>query len=399
MIRHRRLGALLGASAVLALLAACSSTGPSDAPSAGTGLPKVINLAALTELTGPVTFSAPTLGTDLAVKEVNDSHYLGAGVTLKVKEYDGAFDPQTASQNLSQAIAGGGVTAILGPSISSESLAVAPIAQSAGIPIIYAQSGVSGLLDAGDMQFRVSVPQTTYYGAVIAANMKKKGEKSISIIGTSSNPTYQQLGTQILPDAVKKAGMTVASTYEFEQTATDFQSAISRIVQEKPDAVALTLIGTQDPTAVVQLRQSGYKGAIYASNAVIPKQLVSTGDAGVGVMYPTSFTASADVPSTAKFVTDFKKANGFLPSFFHAEGYDRVWWIARALKSAGSTDGASLAAALKKVGAKGFAGAQGDLTFADGRDARLTSAYLVKWNGSFADNNGEDLVGTYPVKP
>jgi branched-chain amino acid transport system substrate-binding protein len=88
---------------------------------------------------------------------------------------------------------------------------------------------------------------------------------------------------------------------------------------------------------------------------------------------------TAQVP--ARFTTAYQAKFGTLPDVFAAEAYDQTWWIARAIKQAGSANPADVAAALLQVGKKGFTGAQGALTFENGNDAK-TKGVLVQWDGS-----------------
>ncbi|MET3774261.1 ABC transporter substrate-binding protein [Arthrobacter nitrophenolicus] len=385
---QRRLLAVTTFAAVAALaLTSCADQGAAGGGSSADGsLPGVIKLVGVRDQTGPVAYSGigAAEGAALAAEQINQQKFLGEGVTLEITERDAAFNPQLAASEVTAALADPATAAILGPMISSEALAVAPIAQNAGIPIVFTQSGVSGLL-TGNMHFRASAPTSSYFH-LLTDHIAASGAKTVNVLNSSSNPTFNELGKKVLPDLLKPAGVEVTQSFEFEANVSDFQASVSKVVQENPDAVVLTLIGPQVATATVQLRKSGYKGAIYTLSAVVPNALVPAGKDGEGVIYATTFSVAQPTENVKAFVEAFKQKFGHEPNLFAAEAYDQVWWIGRAIKESGSATRQGIAEGLTKVGNQGFLGAQGQLTFEAGHDVRVEGV-LVEWNGA-----GESLV-------
>ena len=76
----------------------------------------------------------------------------------------------------------------------------------------------------------------------------------------------------------------------------------------------------------------------------------------------------------------FEKRFGQLPDVYAAEGYDGMWWLARAIKASGSASRDGIKRGLQEVAKDGFEGAMGELTFAGG-DMRVPGV-LVRWNGT-----------------
>jgi branched-chain amino acid transport system substrate-binding protein len=264
--------------------------------------------------------------------------------------------------------------------VSSEALAVAPIVQKAGVPIIYTQSGIDGLLAAGNRQFRASPPQKTLW-PIVSKHIADSGAKRVAIFNSATNPTYHEVGGKILPPLLATAGVEVAKSFEIEGTVTDFQAPVGSALATHPDAVVATLIGSQIPTLVVQLRQAGYTGPVYTGAVNTDKDLATMGKNGVGIMFVGSYSPAATGAGPAAFTTAYKAEYGGLPDSYAAEAYDATWWLARAIKKAGSVDHDAVAKALKEVGGTGFTGAQGPLTFDNGNDARA-KGLLVRWDGN-----------------
>jgi len=369
-------------AAALTAVAALALAGCADSSAVqGGGIPSVIHLLGVRDQTGPVSYTGISAanGTALAIEEITDQHFLGAKVTIDVDERDAAFNPQTASSEITTGLAAGNITAVLGPQVSNESLAVAPIAQGSGVPIVFTQSGVDGLL-TGNMTFRASSSQASIWPNA-TKHIIDSGAKRVAIVNTASNATYKELGNKTLPALLGKSGVKVAESFDLESTVSDFQAPVSRVIAAKPDAVITTLIGPQIPTLVVQLRQAGYDGPIYTGNSMTDAQLRTMGDAGIGLMFPSTFSYAMTDQVPAAFTAAYKAKFGTLPDVFAAETYDQTWWVARAIKQAGSANPADVAAALPQVGKKGFTGAQGALTFENGNDAKAKGV-LVRWDGS-----------------
>lgn len=364
-------------------LAGCgSSAGSSAQTSSGGGLPSTIKLLGIRDQTGPYAQSGidASHGTALAIKEINDQHYLGPGVTLTVDEKDAALNPQTAAADLTSGLANGGITAVLGPMVSSEALAVAPIAQSKQVPIVFTQSGVDGLL-TGDMEFRASADPKSLW-PVAVDHMASTGVKKVAVVNTATDPTYNEIGSKLVPGLLGPKGITITKSVQLEMSVTDFQSTISQVVATDPDALVVTLVGPQVPTFMVELRQAGYNGPVYIPDAVTDAQRKSMGKAGDNLFSVADFSYASTSPTAKKFATAFKAQYSTEPVAFSAEAYDATWFVARAIKQAGSADPKAVAAALHQIGTQGFVGAQGQLSFENGDDATVAHGLLVGWDGT-----------------
>ncbi len=334
------------AVAAVVCLTACSSGKSSSSTSSAAGgssaasnLPAKITIPSITDLTGSSSFAgiAGETGTQLAVSQINDQHYLGANTTLAVDTKDAATLPQTAASDFTEAVADKSIPAVLGSITSSESQAVAPIAMQSQLPVAFTQSGSTGTI-LGAYTFRLTAPASTYFGSVLKPWLASKNVKTASVLYSSQNPTLAQLAQSTLPQIAKSQGFTIASSTGVQTNTVDYSAAVSKIVSDKPQVVFLLLVGTQYSTVVTQLHQAGYSGAIAAQSAAGTGNLKAAGAAGVGVVYPVDFLARETGASSQAFTAAYKAKYGTNPTYFAAERYDALWFIARAIKLAGSTD-------------------------------------------------------------
>jgi branched-chain amino acid transport system substrate-binding protein len=202
-----------------------------------------------------------------------------------------------------------------------------------------------------------------------------------SVLFNSGNPTLVQLGEEVIPELAGEHGFEVVSTGGVEATQQDFTTPASSITGEDPDAAFLMVQGPQYPVAITQLRQAGYDGELIGMSAAGAGNLTSAGDGAAGFVWPTNFTADQDVASTRTFVEAYRaKYDGETPNNYAAEAHDAMWFLARGVAEAGSTDRAAVQEGLAAVAGEGFDGAQGAITF-EGNDARVPGV-LVRWDGS-----------------
>lgn len=369
---------LAGAAVLVAGLTACG--GSSGAGTSGGGLPQTIKIMSIKEMTGAVAFAGTnaTKGIDLAVDEMNQQKFLGES-KLEIDLKDSAASPQEAASFATQALSDKDYSAILGPAASAQAAAVSPIAQKAKMPVIYTQAGSNGVL-AGDYTYRVTAPASSYF-QLAGEYLRGKGVKTAAVLYNSGNPTLAELGQQTAPQLGQKYGFTITSSDGVQTNAQDFTANGSKIAAANPGAVFVLLNGPQNPTAIMQLRQNGYRGEIVGMTSMGAGNLAPAGQAAAGAVWPSDFSALAENEGAKKFVEAYKaKYNGETPNNYAAEAYDAAWFLARGIKEAGSADRSKIQQGLAKVAAAGFEGAEGKLTF-EGNDLRVQGV-LAGWDGT-----------------
>jgi branched-chain amino acid transport system substrate-binding protein len=358
-------------------LSACSSggSGTTAAPSASSKLSGEITLPEVHELTGSAGFAGASTqkGIDLALEEVNSSGFLGSGVTLKVNQEDTASNTDTATTDMSKALADPTAPVVLGPLISTAAQAVAPLALRAKKPVVMGQALGPGIANA--YVYRVTPAEDSYY-QLDFDYAKKQGVKSISVIYDAGSSRMTANGTTLAPDFAKKNGMKILSTTAVPTGTADFTATASKIAGEKPDAVLFFITGTSQVTAVQQLRRAGYTG-IFLANQSLEGALATAGDAADGAVWSAPFSVLSTNAASQKFIKAFQAKYNAAPDVYAADGYDQIYLVARALKAAGSTDPAAVQTALQAETKKGYEGAQGKVTFKGG-DAQ-GSGILIQW--------------------
>ena len=137
----------------------------------------------------------------------------------------------------------------------------------------------------------------------------------------------------------------------FSPDTTDFTPIFNKIEGEKPDVImtGISHVGVQ-PT--VQWKQQEVPIPMFgvSSQATNSSFWNDTNGATEGVLYQgVSGPDVAVTPKTLPFVAAFVKRFGNTPSYCGYTAYDEVYYIADAIKRAGSTDPDKLVAALEKT--------------------------------------------------
>jgi branched-chain amino acid transport system substrate-binding protein len=377
--RSRRAVVALSTAGLLLSVAACGggsgSSGSSGNASSGGSLPATIKVAGIEPETGPAAFAglAAEKGYNLAVKEINSQKFLGGSTKLEVNFTDTKGEIPTAASAVSTAIADKTVAAAFGSVSSQEAVAQSPLAQQAGLPIIYTQAGSAGVV-VGDYTYRVTPLMSTYY-SVMKKYVQQKGWKTVGVIYTST-PTLVEVGTKSIP----ALGLNVVASVNTTPTTQDFSPAIQQVLAKKPDVVSILQVGASNPTAMTQLRQAGYTGPVLGNSGASAGNLKPAGANGDDMLWAIDFHRDQDVASSKKFVDAYTKEYNEPPLNYAAEAYDAAWFLAKSIKEAGSADRAKIKDGMAAVAKKPFSGALGEnLTFQD-RTIVVPGA-AVQWTG------------------
>ena len=375
--RHSRVALAVVASMTVGTLSGCGST--SSVTSGTQGIPATVKLLAIHDETGLGAVSAKfqDRGMRLAIKQVNDSHFLGKS-KLSVSIEDTDFEPQVAANLETQAVVDKSVVAVMGPLNSGEAAAIAPIANKGKLPTLVQTS--SDNLTTGQYVYQDTAPFSAFYYKGLAY-LKTKSVKTVSVLYASDSEVYANVATKIVAGDASKYGYRIKSSTGVPSTTTDFTAPVTKLLDDNSGAVILSIFGAGIPTVVKDLRQGGYKGIILANTAASAGALTPAGHAGVGVAWPTDFSAASNDPNARKFVKAYEAAyDGQSPADWAASAYDGVWQIARAIKASGNASRAGIAKGLEMVAHSGFTGAEGHITFAG--NVYKVPGLVVGWTGS-----------------
>lgn len=374
--RMRTTGLAAIAIATALSTAACGSS--DDAGSNGDGgIASTITIAQVQDQTGPVAYAGvgASEGAELALEQINDEGFLGDGVKLELEKLDTAGEIERASSEMNKATGDSDVSVILGPVSSQQAATVAPLVGRKKVPTIFTQAGAQGVVQ-NDYTFRATPPMESYYESTLDF-LEAEGVKTISVLYNATFPTFALLGKDDVPKMAEERGMEIVQSLPVQMTTQDFAGQSQQIANEEADALVMLLIAPQSVTALGQLKDAGYTGQIVATSVQAAGNIKAAGDNANGLVYPVPFSVAMDNETSAKFTEDFKAKFNKDPNPYNADGFDAVWWIAKAIKASGDSSREGIREGLQEIAAEGYSGAMGDVTF-DGNDARVPGV-LVRW--------------------
>jgi branched-chain amino acid transport system substrate-binding protein len=305
------------------LLALCAPTQAADQ----------VKLGLMTPLSGPISPAGTETkrGVDLALAELGNK--LG-GLPIKYTAVDDKTNPAEAVQGASKLIDDAKVDFVTGFSASNTMIPVWKTFSDAGIFTIGALAGPLQFAgkECTTNGFVVSFSNDDWPAAV-GKYMSDKGVKSAFFIGADYQAGYEHVGAAMKYFKGKAMGPAYTPL-----TQLDFAPEIARIRAEKPDAVFAFLVGSGGIAFVKQYAQAGLQNQIplYSEDPVAnPLTFPAQGDAAVGVIMGTNWTADLDNPANKKFVSSFTAKYNRLPATFAALGYDAAKLIDSAVKEVG----------------------------------------------------------------
>ena len=159
-------------------------------------------------------------------------------------------------------------------------------------------------------------------------------------------------------ECLPKIGLKVVDHIRFSPDTTDFTPIFNKIEGSKPDVIitGISHVGVQ-PTVQWKNQQVPIPMFGISSQATNETFGKDTNDAAEGVLYQgVSGPNVAVTPKSVPFADGFKKRYGNYPSYAGYTAYDEVYYIADAVKRAGSTEADKLVAALEKTDWEGTIG-------------------------------------------
>ena len=303
---------------------------------------------------GPVTGEAATFGIStkngmaMAVDEWNaKGGVLGRKVRLIFEDDKG--DPAEGATVYTKLIQQDRVTAIVGTVMSKVTLAGAPIAQAAKVPMISPTSTNEKVTLVGDYIYRacfIDPFQGTVGAKFSYDNLKAKTAAAIFDLGND----YAKGLSENFKATFEKLGGKVVAYEGHPSGATDFKAQLTKIVQAKPEVVYISDYYNDVGLIAKQIRELGYKGPLVGGDGWDSEDLVKIGGTAVENGFFTNHYAPADArPIVQDFVKNYSAKYKGTPDALACLAYDAMHIMLDAIKRAGKTDGAAIKDALAKT--------------------------------------------------
>jgi branched-chain amino acid transport system substrate-binding protein len=310
-----------------------------------------LRIAVLFPFTGDLSdFGQPFLqAAELAVNQINAAGGVN-GQPIELVQGDSATSPQQAVEEARRLIELEGVSAIVGPAGSGETLPVAEsVTGPAGVLEITMSATSPALTIANDNDFLFrTVISDAAQGVVMADVAREQGFESACVLYV--NNAYGQGLNEAFADRFTAEGGTITAQVPHEQEQASYASEIASCTEGNPDV----LIGAAYPESgrvfLRELVESGNAPSLIFSDGLqSPDMFAELG----WEVFEGSYGTAAGAPETdaaASFEQAWEEAYGEIPAVpYLREINDAIFLIALAAEQADSTDSTAIRDALREV--------------------------------------------------
>ncbi|WP_066072931.1 ABC transporter substrate-binding protein [Neobacillus soli] len=351
-MRKKKLAGLFMSLMVAAgVLAGCNSSTSGDEKK-----DEVIKIGANLELSGGVASYGQSIkeGIDLALEEINKEGINGKKVQLV--QVDNKSEAPEAINGATKLISQDKVVAIIGAATSGNTKAQIEIAQSNNVPLLTptgtaADVTVKDGKVLNDFVFRTCFidPFQGTVAANFAANELKVKTAAIFIDSASD---YSKGLAASFKELFEKEGGKIVKEEAYVAKDTDFHAQLTNIKGEKPDFIFVPGYYEEVGLIVKQARELGIDVPMMGADGWdSPKLVELAGKDALNNTFITNHYSSGDSdPKVQDFVKAFKaKYKDKSPDAFNALGYDSAYFLADAIKRAGSSDSKKIQKALAET--------------------------------------------------
>jgi branched-chain amino acid transport system substrate-binding protein len=303
-----------------------------------------IKIGALFSVTGPPSFlGEPERNTaNMMVDQINKAGGI-KGRMLKLVLYDTQGDATKAVQAATRLIKDDKVSVIIGPSTTGETMAVIPVVENAGIPLISCAAGIKITDPIKKWVFKTAQNDSLAVERIYD-HLTKRKMNSVAILTVSDG--FGSSGREQLKLRAKDFGITIVSDEIYGPKDTDMTAQLVKIRGSK--AQTLICWGTNPGPAIVarNARQLGLNMPLYMSHGVSSKKFIElAGDASEKIMLPSGRVIVANLlpkgdlqkKSLLAYVNDYKKHYKVEGDHFGGHAWDAVMLLKGAIERGGDS--------------------------------------------------------------
>ncbi len=317
-------------TALAVLVLASGGTWPADAQKGP------IKIGVIAPLTGGAAQAGKdmTNGMQMWLDE-NAGQMAGRKVEAIIEDSQG--QPNVALTKLAKLVERDGVNVLVGELFAHIGYAMAPKVDEYRIPMLYPVIAADDLTQRKPSKWVVRTgwasSQPSHPFGEYAA--KTLGYKKIVTIGIDYAFGWEVIGG--FQKTFEESGGQIIQKLWAPLGTTDFAPYLSQIKRDA-DAVFALMVAASSLRFPKQYEDAGLKakfpllgGGTTFDEFVLP----SLGDEAIGGMTPLQYSAALDTPINKKFVAEYRKKYGKVPSYFSETTYTSTRWIAEAAKAIG----------------------------------------------------------------
>lgn len=317
-------------------------------------------------------------GIQLAFEQINARGGV-KGRQLSLRAEDDESRPEEAVSNIKSLISNEHVVAVLGDVTSTLSLAIAPVAQENGLPMITPSSTSVKVTKVGDDVFRTCFTDP-FQGQAMARFAKDTLKLTRVAVLRDAASDYSMGLADAFAQTFKDAGGQIVDDEAYHKGDLDFRPKLTKIKAAAPQAIFVPGYDNDVGFIARQAREAGIPTSVplLGGDGWDSANLSDVGGAALEGSYFTNHYSADDMdPRVQAFVTAYEKRFGAKPDALAAMGYDAAGILANAMRRAANLSGPVLRDAIAAT--TDFPGVTGIITINAERNA-ATPAVVLKIN-------------------
>lgn len=317
-------------------------------------------------------------GVMLAVDEQNAKGGVN-GRPIEVLTKDNGSDEARVAPGVRELIANEKVLALIGEVVTNRSMAAAPLAQAAGIPMVSSSSTHPKVTQVGDYIFRACFIDP-FQGYVMAKFARETLKISKVAILTEETSDYSLGLSKNFKETFTGLGGTITVEKFYKSGDRDFRKQLQPIKATQPEA--LFIPGYYADTGLIsrQVRQLGIRAFLMGGDGWNSSKLIEIGrDAVNGAYFTRAFFKESSEPFVKDFVNRYREKWGEDPDGPAALAYDTGRMIINALLTAPELTRKAVRDQISKT--KNFPGVTGNITMTPDRNP-LKPAIVMRVDGN-----------------
>jgi branched-chain amino acid transport system substrate-binding protein len=321
-------------------------------------------------------------GIQLAVEQINAKGGI-KGRKLSLRTEDDQSRADVAANVMKSLVSQEHVAAVLGDVTSTLSLAIAPIAQENGVPMITPSSTNAKITKIGDDIFRTCFTDSFQGGAMARFARDTLKLSQIAILRDAASEYSVGLADAFV-EAFKAAGGQIVDDEAYHKGDLDFRPKWSRIKVARPQAVFVP--GYDNDVAFIarQAHEIGIPASVplLGGDGWDSSGLLEVGGTALdGSYFSNHYSADDTDPRVQAFVSAYEKRFGAKPDALAAMGYDAAGVLAGALERAANPSGPALRDAIAAT--RNFPGVTGKITINADRNGATPAVVLKISHGTY----------------
>lgn len=329
-------------SALLAMSALAAALVAPLAAAAQTAEP--LKIGAIISLTGPGagTGNPQRQGMMLAEKAINAAGGV-AGRPIRILIEDDGSKPDIAKSKAERLLFDEKVVAIVGPSLTASTGAVAALTDAEGVPTL-SFTGLGPKIELSYKSlFHLLPPQELNARAMLEYTTKELKAKKIGVLHDTG---YGQVVANQLSGLREKYGVDFVAVEKFEVGATDVSAQAAKVRAAGPEVVFVVA------TSAVPFRNARQvkieQPIVSAIGSATYDYVRGFGEYADNIVFPEFVVGEQPKDDQKAFVEAFRTEYGSLPKNFEAAAWDGIHVVVRAVQQAGpKAGGKELAAAMR----------------------------------------------------